>query len=230
MIGLRAAILAGALMAAVPGTVRAQVIVFDPQAVAQQMQQLQSQMQQLATLRSQLDQAQQLYGSLNRLTDVSSVAALLSRPEIRSALPSGSQEIQSLFSGTGGGSLGSAAGSRLAGNSHYTSAGNDFYSQEIARLARSTAGGQSLAQGIYDAATKRMEGLEQLRQRLGTSSSAKEVLDLQARIQAEQGFLQIDTLRMQALAQLQQAEIAVSQQRREEEQRRQIDSFRDALR
>lgn len=55
-------------------------------------------------------------------------------------------------------------------------------------------------------------------------------MDLQARIQAESGFLQIDTLRMQALAQLQQAEITVSQTRREEEQRRQLDSFRGALR
>ena len=75
-----------------------------------------------------------------------------------------------------------------------------------------------------------MDGIEQLRQRIGTSADAKEILDLQARISAEQGFLQIDVLRMQALAQLQQAEVTVSQQRREEEQRRQIDSFRDAIR
>lgn len=226
----KAAILTLSLSAAVLGGARAQVVVFDPQGLAQQMQQLQNQVQQLAALKQQLEQGQQLYGSLNRLTDVNSVGALLARPEIRGALPSSAQDIQRLFSGSGTGALGGAAASRLSANQHYSSPGNDFYAQEIGRLARSTAGGQSLAQGIYDAASRRMEGLEQLRQRLGTATDAKEVLDLQARLQVEQGFLQIDTLRMQALSQLQQAEIAVSQQRREEEQRRQVDSFRDALR
>lgn len=227
---VKAMALAAGLTAAAVGGARAQMIVFDPQAVAQQMQQLQQQVQQLNTLRQQLEQGQQLYSSLNRLTDVNSVAQLLSRPEIRSALPTDYQQIQSLFSGAGAGTFGSAASSFLSGNSHYSSPGNDFYSQEIARLAKSTAGGQSLAQSIYDAASKRMDGLEQLRQRIGTSTDAKEILDLQARIQAEQGFLQIDVLRMQALGQIQQAELAVSKQRRDEEERRQIDSFRDAIR
>jgi len=230
MKAVKAAVVAAGLSIADMDGARAQMIVFDPQAVAQQMQQLQQQVQQLSTLKQQLEQGQQLYSSLNRLTDVNSVASLLSRPEIRSVLPTDYKQIQSLFSGSGGGSFGTAASSFLSGNSHYTSAGNDFYSQEIARLAKSTAGGQSLAQSIYDAATKRMDGIEQLRQRIGTSADAKEILDLQARISAEQGFLQIDVLRMQALAQLQQAEVTVSQQRREEEQRRQIDSFRDAIR
>jgi type IV secretion system protein VirB5 len=226
---VKAAVVAAGMSVAAMDGARAQMIVFDPQAVAQQMQQLQQQVQQLSTLKQQLEQGQQLYSSLNRLTDVNSVASLLSRPEIRSVLPTDYKQIQSLFSGSGGGSFGTAS-SFLSGNSHYTSAGNDFYSQEIARLAKSTAGGQSLAQSIYDAATKRMDGIEQLRQRIGTSADPKEILDLQARISAEQGFLQIDVLRMQALGQLQQAEVTVSQQRREEEQRRQIDSFRDALR
>lgn len=227
---LKATVAAAALSATIMGAASAQMIVFDPQAVTQQMQSLQQQIQQLTTLKAQLEQGQQLYGSLNRLTDINSVGQLLARPEIRSALPTDTQQIRSLFSGAGGGTFGSTAGTLASRNAHYTAAGDDFYSQEIGRLRKSTAGSQSLAQSIYDAATKRMDGLEQLRQRLGTASDAKEVMDLQARIQAESGFLQIDTLRMQALAQLQQAEITVSQTRREEEQRRQLDSFRGALR
>src|SRR3954465_14203489 len=98
MKGVKAAVVAAGMSVADMDGARAQMIVFDPQAVAQQMQQLQQQVQQLSTLKQQLEQGQQLYSSLNRLTDVNSVASLLSRPEIRSVLPTDYKQIQSLFS------------------------------------------------------------------------------------------------------------------------------------
>ena len=133
---VKVAVAVACLSVTAMGGARAQMLVFDPQAVAQQVQQLQQQVQQLSTLKQQLEQGQQLYSSLNRLTDINAVASLLSRPEIRSALPTDYKQIQSLFSGSGAGSFGTAASSFLSGNSHYTSPGNDFYSQEIARLAK----------------------------------------------------------------------------------------------
>jgi type IV secretion system protein VirB5 len=75
-----------------------------------------------------------------------------------------------------------------------------------------------------------MDGIEQLRQRLSSASDAKDVLDLQARLQAEQAFLQTDVLRMQGLRMIQQAQVDVNAQRRQEEERRQIDRLGAALR
>jgi len=75
-----------------------------------------------------------------------------------------------------------------------------------------------------------MDGIEQLRQRLSSASDAKDVLDLQARLQAEQAFLQTDVLRMQGLRMMQQAQIEVNVQRRQEQGRKAIDNFGAAVR
>ena len=90
----------------------------------QQMQQLQQRFSS-STLKQQLEQGQQLYSSLNRVTDVNSWH-LSSHGQIRSVLPTDYKQIQNLFSGSGR-HFGTAASSFLSGNSHYTSAGNDFY-------------------------------------------------------------------------------------------------------
>ena len=69
-----------------------------------------------------------------------------------------------------------------------------------------------------------------MRQRLSSASDAKDVLDLQARLQAEQAFLQTDVLRMQGLRMMQQAQIEVNVQRRQEQGRKAIDNFGAAVR
>src|SRR3546814_8643196 len=51
------------------------------------------------------------------------------------------------------------------------------------QTARSIAMDKAMAEGMGEAATSRGEGLEELRNRLATASTAKEVADLQARIQ-----------------------------------------------
>src|SRR3546814_8440314 len=49
------------------------------------------------------------------------------------------------------------------------------------QTARSIAMDKAMAEGMGEAATSRGEGLEELRNRLATASTAKEVADLQAR-------------------------------------------------
>lgn len=180
---------------------------------------------QLEEMGKQLEEAQKLYGSLNKLTDMADVASLLNKPEIRQALPENFSAIESLFSGNGAGAFGDAASQFLESNSTYKSSANDFYAQELARIQNRNAGQMSLGQQIYDTATKRIEGIDQLRQRISSAGDAKEIADLQARIQAESAFLQTDLLRMQGLQMIQQAQVQVEQQRQAEDWKKRMDTI-----
>jgi type IV secretion system protein VirB5 len=91
------------------------------------------------------------------------------------------------------------------------------------------AGQMSLGQQIYDAATTRIDGIDQLREKISTASDAKEIADLQARLQAEQAFLQTDVLRMEGLRMVQQAQNQVDEQRKAEDWRQRMDAMKAAL-
>ena len=82
-------------------------------------------------LDEQLEQAQQLYGSLNSLTDMADVASLLNDPAIRKALPQDFAAIEGLFKGNGTGVFGDSASNFLDANSTYRTTANDFYAQEL---------------------------------------------------------------------------------------------------
>ncbi len=76
------------------------------------------------------------------------------------------------------------------------------------QTARSIAMDKAMAEGMGEAATSRGEGLEELRNRLATASTAKEVADLQARIQLESASMMNDQLRVEALERARRAEAA----------------------
>lgn len=61
--------------------------VIDQSAIAKQIESITQLKSQLDALNQQLQQAQQLYGSLNKLTNMADVASLLNDPAIRKALP-----------------------------------------------------------------------------------------------------------------------------------------------
>ncbi|MGR9263615.1 P-type DNA transfer protein VirB5 [Rhizobium leguminosarum] len=220
------------LMAAlVPvGTVSAQGIpVIDETAIAKQIESITQLKSQLDTLNQQLQQAQQLYASLNKVTNMADVAGLLNDPSIRKALPQDFNTIEGLLKGKGTGVLGNSASKFLDDNSTYRTSANDFYAQELARAQNQNAGQMSLGQQIYDAATKRIDGIDQLRQQISSAADAKDIADLQARLQAETAFLQTDVLRMQALQMVQQAQVQVDDQRKAEDWRKRLDAMGEAL-
>ena len=199
--------------------------VFDITALTQQIEQLAQLKSQLDTMNQQLTQAQQLYGSLNKITNMGDIARLLNDPAIRKVLPADFASVEQLMSGQGTGAAGASAAQFQAGNSVYSLPGNDFYSSELKRLGRQNAGAMSIGQQMYDAATQRIEGIDQLRQQIGQSQDPKTTLDLQARLQAEIAFLQTDTLRMHGLRMVQQAQLEVVKQRSEEDWRRRVDTM-----
>ncbi len=203
--------------------------VTDQAAIAKQIESIAQLKSQLDALNQQISQAQQLYGSLNKITNMADVASLLNDSSIRKALPQDFNAIESLFKGSGSGVSGDSASKFLEGNSTYRTSANDFYAQELSRVQNRNAGQMSLGQQIYDAATKRIDGIDELRQKISSAADAKDIADLQARLQAETAFLQTDVLRMQGLQMVQQAQVQVDDQHKAEDWRQRMDTMGAAL-
>ncbi|MDP3411027.1 P-type DNA transfer protein VirB5 [Bosea sp. (in: a-proteobacteria)] len=205
------------------------VPVFDAGAIAKHVEQIGKLTEQIKTMQAQLTQAKQLYESFNKLTDVNDVASLLSSDEFRKHLPKEFGEIEKLVSG-GGGSLTGVVDRYLDQNRAYQGGdANSFYRTELDRIARQTGAKHSIGQSVYDTASKRIDGLEELRGKITGSKDAKDVLDLSARIQAEQALLQNEVLRMQGLAMVQQARGDMDGQRQKERERQLVDEMKAAL-
>jgi type IV secretion system protein VirB5 len=223
--------LIAAALAGLPASGFAQqgVPVFDAGAIAKHVEQISKLTEQIKTMEAQLTQAKQLYESFNKLTDVNDIASLLSSEEFRKHLPKEFGEIEKLVSG-GGGSLAGIVDRYLDQNRAYQGGdANSFYRTELDRIARQTGAKHSIGQSVYDTASKRIDGLEELRQKITGSKDAKDVLDLSARIQAEQALLQNEVLRMQGLAMVQQARGDMDGQRQKERERQLVDEMKAAL-
>lgn len=221
--------LAAALVLSAGGAAGQGIPVIDQTAILKHIESIAQLKSQLDALHQQIEQAQQLYGSLNKLTDMADVANVLNDPAIRKALPSDFAAIEGLLKGEGSGVFKDSASKFLEGNSTYRTDADDFYAKELARVQNKNAGQMSLGQQIYDAATKRIDGIDQLREKISTASDAKEIADLQARLQAEQAFLQTDVLRMEGLRMVQQAQNQVDEQRKAEDWRQRMDAMKAAL-
>ncbi len=211
-------------------------VVFDPSVFARQLDQLvemkkqvDSLTSQLQVARDQLSEAKRLYDSVNKLTNANDIGALLNTPQFRKVLPQQFSEIEKLVAGQGGGSFANAVDQYLTQNRAYAGKGNSYYQSELDRIARETGAKHSLGQAVYDTASQRIDALEELRKRVSSASDAKEVLDLSARLQAEQALLQNDVLRMQGLAMIQQARGDMDAQREREKQRQIVDEMKAAL-
>ncbi|NTZ63729.1 P-type DNA transfer protein VirB5 [Agrobacterium tumefaciens] len=226
---LHGVLLSAVLMLAAEGASGQGIPVNDQAAIAKQIESIVQLKSQLDALNEQIGQARQLYGSLNKLTDMADVAEVLNDPAIRKALPSDFAAIEGLLKGNGTGVFGDSASRFLEGNSTYRTDADDFYAQELSRFQNKNAGQMSLGEQIYDAATKRIDGIDQLRGKISTAGDAKEIADLQARLQVEQAFLQTDVLRMEGLRMVQQAQNQVDEQRKAEDWRQRMDNMKAAL-
>jgi type IV secretion system protein VirB5 len=212
-------------------------IVFDPNVFARQFEQLTELKKQVDTLTSQLkvaqdqlNQAKQLYDSFNKLTNANDIGALLNTPQFRKVLPQRFSDIEKLVAGQGSGNFANSINQYLNQNRAYAgNSGNSYYQSELDRIARQTGAKHSMGQAVYDTASQRIDALEELRTRISSATDVKEVLDLSARLQAEQALLQNDVLRMQGLAMIQQARTDMDGQREREKQRQLVDEMKAAL-
>jgi type IV secretion system protein VirB5 len=190
--------------------------VIDVSSIAQAILQLQQ-------MQHQFEQMKQTHMSFNKLTSMGDIATILNRPEIRRALPNDFAAAQAAL-------LGQDADGLKSTDGIFVNPASDYYNAQINRQRSGIAGQKSVGQRLYDAASKRIDGVEALRKQIGQSEDPKTIADLQARIQTEIAAANTDAVRMQALAMVIRAEQHQEDLRRgqafEESLQKQINALR----
>jgi type IV secretion system protein VirB5 len=182
---------------------RAQFAVIDVASVAQLVQQSQTLAQQLASARAQLLQLQAQYQSM---TGNRGMQALLDGT-LRNYLPTQWPQISAMLNGSSGG-----YGTLTLDYQQSLTANAVLSSQQLAVLPaaeraqvtgarQSVALLQALAQDALMNASGRFAAIQQLINAIPAATDQKGILDLQARISAEQGMLQNEQTKLQVLFQ-----------------------------
>ena len=184
--------------------------------------------QQIQTATSQLN-------SLQKLTNVNSLAPQLLQPQVRNILPDTTIDASTLLSGdlTKIGSLGTLASqiqSRFTIAPSSSSNADAAYAQALKDSTGQAATMAALGQNTLSVSQTRMQGLDQLREQLSSAKDPKDVMDLQARISVEQAQLQNDMLKMQAIQMAQAGQASLSLAATQTAAARDADaSFADAI-
>ncbi|MGB7374434.1 type IV secretion system protein [Pontixanthobacter sp.] len=202
-------ILSATLLFAAPLPAFAQGMpVHDSAGLIQQINTVRQTIQMVEQGKEQIAEAQRLYEDLNKLTDIPALAQQLKTDALRELDTSnGSLE------GFGNGDLNVVGAGRAKADEVYRGlldrlglAGSEQSRAAFDLNARNIGINAGLAENVGAAVTSRSQGLDQLRSRLTTASTAKEVADLTARLQLESAAMQNDQLRLQAIALQQQAQ------------------------
>jgi type IV secretion system protein VirB5 len=167
--------------------------------------------------RQQIATATNTLNSLQKLTDVNSVASNLFAPATRNILPTTTMDTATLLGGdlTRIGSLGTLATSiqsRYAVTPSSSADTDAAYNAALRDATGSAAATAAFGENTLSLTQTRMQGLDRLRVQLDSAKDPKDVMDLQARIGVEQAQLQNDMLKMQAvqMAQAGEGQLAIS--------------------
>jgi type IV secretion system protein VirB5 len=197
----------------------AQFAVVDVGAIAQLIQQVQTAVRQLQTAQNELTQAQQQYQSL---TGSRGMQNLLSGT-VRNYLPTDTASLQGTLSGSGGAysALATSVQSSMSANAVLSASTLATLSPSELAAVQTQRQSAALQQGISQQAlansSGRFDSIQQLIGTIGTATDPKAILDLQARISAEQGMLQGEQTKLQVLYQTVLAQTAAEQQRSREQ-------------
>jgi type IV secretion system protein VirB5 len=182
--------------------------VHDSAGLIQQINTVRQTLEMVKQGKEQIAEAQRLYEDLNKLTDIPTLAQQLKTDALRELDTSnGSLE------GFGNGDLNVVGAGRAKADEVYRGlldrlglAGSEQSRAAFDLNARNIGINAGLAENVGSAVTSRAQGFDQLRTRLATASTAKEVADLTARLQLESAAMQNDQLRLQAIALQQKAQ------------------------
>jgi type IV secretion system protein VirB5 len=184
------------------------IAVHDSANLIQQINAVRQAVQVVAQGKQQIAEAQKLYQDLNKLTDIPQLAQQLKSDALRELDISGGS-----LEGFGNGNLDVVGAGRAKADAVYRDLLNQLglSGSETSRAAydlnaRNIGINAGLAENMGAAVTSRTEGLDQLRSRLASAGTAKEVADLTARLQLESAAMQNDQLRLAAIALQQQAQ------------------------
>lgn len=202
----------------VSSSARAQFAVVDVASVAQLVQQAQTLAQQLEAARAQLAQAQLQYQSITGNRGMQS----LLNGTVRNYLPSQWSQLDGVLQGNSGSysALSAEFQADLGANSVLSSQqlaalSNDERTQ-IVSARNAVALLQALSQIELGNASGRFASIQQLIDAIPTAGDQKGILDLQARITAEQGMLQNEQTKLQVLYQAVQSQQWATRERQRE--------------
>jgi type IV secretion system protein VirB5 len=182
--------------------------VHDSASLIQQINAVRQALQVVAQGKQQIAEAQKLYQDLNKLTDIPGLAQQLKSDALRELDISGGS-----LEGFGNGNLDVVGAGRAKADAVYRDllgqlglAGSEQSRAAYDLNARNIGINAGLAENMGAAVTSRAQGLDQLRSRLGSAATAKEVADLTARLSLESAAMQNDQLRLQAIGLQQEAQ------------------------
>jgi type IV secretion system protein VirB5 len=195
----------------------AQMAVFDASTYAKVLQETQTALKQLQQLQQQVQQGQQLLTSLNQISNVNGLATVLSQPALRTFLPDATTIVTAAQGDLATlGAIGQTAKAIRSANQLYTPPSGDAAGADLMAAGNRAAINLATGQAVVQAGATRLTGLEQLQAALNTAANARAVLDLQARLQAEQAMISNDQMRIQGLAMTQTAQAQLQTQRDQE--------------
>jgi len=219
----------GACALAPLASARADVPVIDGASLVQLLKEVQQAAQEIQLLQQQLQQVMTIYNAISHVTDLGTAVSALDMLGIQNPLPVNPYSVQSLLSGRSGitgmsGSIGMLFNSNWAANHVYTPTGSSFEANLIQRGATSIAGIQGVSGQLYQSMAQRLPLMQQLQDRLAATKDPKDVMDLQARLAAEQSYIQAQGVQAQTLAMMQVAAYQDQQQERDEQRQANIDA------
>lgn len=191
---------------ALTGPAWAQMVVIDHAALVKHIETARNTLNQLQKAQQQLQEAQRLYSSFNKITDIKSVASILNNDMVRRGLPSDLGNSAKLLSTDldNMGELGARAQDLM--RSRDLKGAITMSDAAIKTASRGAARDQAIAEATLGVAAARSEGLGRMAVRLGTATTAKEVMDLQARAAIEAALAVNQTNQLMALELGRQAE------------------------
>jgi len=219
----------GLVLLACAPCAQAQWAVVDVGAIAQLIQQVVTMEQQLSTARDQLTQARDQFDSM---TGGRGMDGLLSGTN-RNYLPANWSQLEGALRGAAGayGALNTSLNAIIDANAVLTAAEvatlspNERAHLEAAR--RSAALLQATSREALATTSQRFASIQSLISAISGARDQKAILDLQARIAAEQGMLQNEQTKLDTLYQVAQAERMAREQRLREQAIADVGSFRD---
>lgn len=218
-----------ALALCIAPAAHAQWAVVDVGAIAQLVQQVNTMRQQLETTREQLNQARQTLDSMRGGRGMERLLA----GTTRNYLPADWQQLAAVLDQTSTryGTLAAELQRLVRLNAILTPQQISGLSQterdEVETARRSAAILQALTREALSSTSRRFDSIQQLIDAIPRANDQKAILDLQARIQAEQGMLQNEATKLGVLYQASQAEEWARRQRVRELAIASIGSLRD---
>ncbi|WP_225776484.1 type IV secretion system protein [Pseudomonas sp. Marseille-Q5115] len=202
----------GGLAAAMPAISQAQLVVNDPVNLAQNVIQAQQLVQQLANLKEQLSTQQGMYGAM---TGASGMGGLLpnSTSTYKENLP---QDASTIYSDATNGnssiandasSMSSKFDDQIAGMDKTEAL--DFVQKQVKEKG---AYDRVMTENAYNNQMRELDDIQTLTEQIDSTTSQKEISDLQARISTAQGAIQAEQTKVNLMSMMQSSQDKILEQ------------------